>query len=36
LYNTPYEIGQLNISDKDRDIDDQLFDPRKQDGKNKK
>jgi hypothetical protein len=36
LYNTPYERNKLNVSDKDRDIDDKLYDPRKQDGKNKK
>jgi hypothetical protein len=36
LYNTPYDPNNLNVSDNDRDIDDQLFDPRKQEGKNKK
>ena len=36
LYNTPYERNKLNVSDKDRDIDDKLYDKRKEDEKNKK
>ena len=36
LYNTPYERNKLNVSDKDRAIDDTLPKERKEDEKNKK